>query len=141
MKAYERFLNYVSVWTTSDETSESVPSAKRELVLAKMLAAEMKEMGISDARVDEKGYVYGYIPATPGYEKKPSLGLIAHMDTAPDASGENVKPRIIKNYDGEDVSLGDSGKVLRAADFPHLSAPRSVLPSVTISVLPFRPDR
>ncbi len=121
MKAYERFLNYVSVWTTSDETSETVPSAKRELVLAKMLAAEMKEMGISDARVDEKGYVYGYIPATPGYEKKPSLGLIAHMDTAPDASGENVKPRIIKNYDGEDVSLGDSGKVLRAADFPHLS--------------------
>ena len=64
MKAYERFLKYVSVWTTSDENSETVPSADRELVLAKLLVEEMKELGIEDARVDEKGYVYGSVPAT-----------------------------------------------------------------------------
>ena len=66
MRAYERFLNYVPVWTTSDETSDTVPSADRELVLARMLVEEMKGLGIADARVDDKGYVYGHIPATPG---------------------------------------------------------------------------
>ena len=90
MKAYERFLKYVSVWTTSDETSEKVPSADRELVLAELLVEEMKELGIEDARVDEKGYVYGSVPATLGCENAPALGLIAHMDTAPDFSGEGV---------------------------------------------------
>ena len=120
MRAYERFLRYVPVWTTSDEVSETVPSAARELDLARMLAEEMKELGITDARVDDKGYVYGYIPATPGYEDKASLGLIAHMDTAPDAPGEDIRPRLIEDYDGEDVRLGDGGKVLSVADFPHL---------------------
>lgn len=62
MRAYERFLNYVPVWTTSDETSDTVPSADRELVLARMLVEEMKGLGIADARVDDKGYVYGHIP-------------------------------------------------------------------------------
>ena len=66
MRAYERFLNYVPVWTTSDETSDTVPSADRELVLARMLVEEMKGLEIADARVDDKGYVYGHIPATPG---------------------------------------------------------------------------
>lgn len=121
MRAYERFLRYVPVWTTSDEGSETVPSAARELDLARMLVDEMKELGIADARVDDKGYVYGYIPATPGYEGKPALGLIAHMDTALDASGENIKPRLIENYDGGDVKLGCGDKVLSAADFPHLA--------------------
>ena len=99
MKAYERFLKYVSVWTTSDETSETVPSAERELVLAKLLVDEMKEIGIQDARVDEKGYVYGTVPATAGCENVPALGLIAHMDTAPDAPGDNIHPQILENYD------------------------------------------
>ncbi len=120
MRAYERFLNYVPVWTTSDETSETVPSAARELKLAEMLVEEMKGIGISDARMDDKGYVYGHIPATPGYEEKPVLGLIAHMDTVADASGENISPRLIENYDGKDVVLGDSGKVLSVEDFPYL---------------------
>ena len=120
MRAYERFLRYVPVWTTSDEESETVPSAERELDLAKMLVKEMEELGITDARVDDKGYVYGYIPATPGYEKKAAIGLIAHMDTAPDAPGENIRPRLIEDYDGEDVKLGNGDKVLSAADFPHL---------------------
>lgn len=121
MRAYERFLNYVPVWTTSDETSDTVPSADRELVLARMLVEEMKGLGIADARVDDKGYVYGHIPATPGCEDKPSLGLVAHMDTVADASGENIKPQIIENYDGKDVVLKDSGDILKVDEFPYLA--------------------
>lgn len=121
MKAYERFLKYVSVWTTSDETSDTVPSAARELVLAKLLVEEMKNIGMADARVNEKGYVYATIPATEGCEDKPALGLIAHMDTAPDASGKDIHVQQIENYDGSDVTLGDSGRVLRVSEFPHLA--------------------
>ena len=121
MKAYERFLEYVAVWTTSDEYSDTVPSAARELDLAKKLVEEMKGLGIEDARVDDKGYVYGSVPATPGCEDKAALGLIAHMDTAMDASGKDIKPQLIKNYDGGDVVLGPSGNVLSAAEFPHLA--------------------
>ena len=121
MRAYERFLNYVPVWTTSDETSDTVPSADRELVLARMLVEEMKGLGIADARVDNKGYVYGHIPATPGCEDKPSLGLVAHMDTVADASGENIKPQIIENYDGKDVVLKGSGDILKVEEFPYLA--------------------
>ena len=121
MKAYERFLKYVSVWTTSDETSETVPSADRELVLAELLVEEMKELGIEDARVDEKGYVYGSVPATRGCENAPALGLIAHMDTAPDAPGDNIHPQIIENYDGKDVVLGTSGKTIKVEEFPYLA--------------------
>ena len=121
MRAYERFLNYVPVWTTSDETSDTVPSADRELVLARMLVEEMKGLGIADARVDDKGYVYGHIPATPGCEDKPSLGLVAHMDTVADASGENIKPQIIENYDGKDVVLKGSGYILKVDEFPYLA--------------------
>ena len=121
MRAYERFLNYVPVWTTSDETSDTVPSADRELVLARMLVEEMKGLGIADARVDDKGYVYGHISATPGCEDKPSLGLVAHMDTVADASGENIKPQIIENYDGKDVVLKGSGDILKVDEFPYLA--------------------
>lgn len=121
MKAYERFLEYVAVWTTSDENSDTVPSAARELDLAKKLVEEMKGLGIEDARVDDKGYVYGSVPATPGCEDKAALGLIAHMDTAMDASGKDIKPQLIKNYDGGDVVLGASGNVLSVAEFPHLA--------------------
>lgn len=121
MRAYERFLNYVPVWTTSDETSDTVPSADRELVLARMLVEEMKGLGIADARVDDKGYVYGHISATPGCEDKPSLGLVAHMDTVADASGENIKPQIIENYDGKDVVLKGSGNILKVDEFPYLA--------------------
>ena len=121
MRAYERFLNYVPVWTTSDGTSDTVPSADRERVLARMLVEEMKGLGIADARVDDKGYVYGHIPATPGCEDKPSLGLVAHMDTVADASGENIKPQIIENYDGKDVVLKGSGDILKVDEFPYLA--------------------
>ena len=120
MKAYERLLNYVKVFTTSDDDSETVPSSSRQFDLAKLLVEEMKAVGIADARVDDKCYVYGSIPATEGYEDKPAIGFIAHMDTAPDFNGNNVRPRIIEDYDGGEVALGESGRVLRPAEFPHL---------------------
>lgn len=120
MRAYERMLNYVKVWTTSDSSSETVPSTSRQFDLAKLLVEEMKELGIEDAHVDDKCYVYGTLPATKGYEDKSKLGFIAHLDTSEDISGQNVKPQIIENYDGEDIVLGDSGRVIRTSDFPHL---------------------
>ncbi len=119
MRAYERLLNYVRVYTTSDPESGTHPSAEREFDLARQLVEEMKALGIEDARVDEHCYVYGSIPATPGCEDKPALGLIAHMDTAPDASGENVKPILHENYDGGDLELG-AGRTLSVKQFPHL---------------------
>ena len=120
MKAYERLLKYARIWTTSDEESTTSPTKSRQFDLAKQLVEEMKEIGIEDAYMDEFGYVYGHIPATPGYEDRTAIGFIAHMDTAPDYSGENVNPQIIENYDGNDVSLGTSGKVLSVAEFPSL---------------------
>ena len=120
MRAYERFLNYVKIHTTSDENSNTTPSTRRQFDLAEILAEEMKKLGVKDVRVDENCYVYGAIPATPGYEDKPAIGLIAHLDTAPNFCGEHVNPQIYRNYNGEDVTLGDSGKVLSVKTFPHL---------------------
>lgn len=122
MKAYERFLKYIAVWTASDENSKSVPTTKRQLDLGALLVEEMKALGLSDVKMDEYGYVYGYLPATEGMEAVPALGLIAHLDTAPDYNGRDVKPQLIENYDGKDVELGTSGKVLTVKDFPRLSS-------------------
>ena len=120
MKAYERFLKYVSVWTTSDETSETVPSTKRQFDLGRLLAQELKDMGVEKVELNDMCYLYAEIPATPGCEDKPAIGLIAHMDTAMDFSGKDIRPQIIENYDGEDVKLGESGRVLSVKEFPHL---------------------
>lgn len=122
MKAYERLINYAKVWTTSVEDAECIPSSDRELVLARQLVKELKDLGIKDAWMDEHGYVYGSLAATPGKEDVPALAFISHMDTAPDASGENVKPQLIPDYNGEDIELGHSGKYLTLADFPHLAS-------------------
>lgn len=119
MRAYERLLNYVVIHTTSDENSKTVPSTKRQFDLAKELVEEMKNLGIMDAAVDQHAYVTGHIPATPGCENAPKIGFIAHLDTAPDSSGENVKPCIHENYDGCDIEIGN-GKVLSTKLFPHL---------------------
>ena len=108
------------MYTTSDPESGTHPSAAREFDLAHMLVEEMKNLGIEDARVDEHCYVYGTLPATPGCEKLPALGLIAHMDTAPDASGENVNPILHENYDGNDVTLPATGMVMKTSTFPFL---------------------
>ena len=120
MRAYERLLQYARVYTTSDPESGTHPSAAREFDLAHMLVEEMKNLGIKDARVDEHCYVYGTLPATPGCEKLPALGLIAHMDTAPDAPGENVNPILHENYDGGDVLLPATGTMLKVSTFPFL---------------------
>ncbi len=120
MRAYERLLDYVKVYTTSDEDCESCPSAIREFDLAKKLVEELRGLGIENARVDDKCYVYATIPASKGFEDKEAIGFVAHMDTAPDFSGEGVNPIIIENYDGSDVALGSSGKKLEARNFGHL---------------------
>ena len=120
MQAYERFIRYAAVHTTSDDNSETVPTSSRQLDLAGKLESEMWDIGLEKVRVSPKGYVYGEIPATPGCENAPALGFIAHMDTSPDACGENVKPQIIEDYNGGDVVLPGSGQVLSTAMFPHL---------------------
>ena len=122
MRAYERLLNYVKVYTTSEDEQENVPSTSRQFDLGNQLAEELRKTGVQDVRIDDKCYVYGVIPATEGLEDKPAIGFIAHMDTAPDFSGENVNPQIIQNYDGGDVKLGDSEYTLTLRDFPHLSS-------------------
>ena len=120
MKTHERFLNYVRVHTASSEDSTTVPTTARQFDLAKLLVDELHALGIENARVDDKCYVYASIPATAGCENAPALGFIAHMDTVPDFSGENVSPRIIENYDGGEVVLGTSGRVLSPEKLPHL---------------------
>ncbi|MBQ8617152.1 MAG: peptidase T [Clostridia bacterium] len=120
MRACERFLNYVKVHTTSDPASAAAPSSQIQFDLAHMLVDEMTQLGIENAHVDEFGVVYGWLPATPGLEDKPALGFIAHMDTSPDYSGENVKPQIIEDYDGGDVVLKGTGDVLTVQNFPTL---------------------
>lgn len=120
MKAYERLLNYVKVYTTSQEGTGCTPTTARQKDLGRMLVEEMKEIGIADAEMDELGYVYASIPATEGMEDKPAIGWIAHMDTAPGFSGENVNPIIHENYNGEDVVLGSSGLVIKTDEFPFM---------------------
>ena len=115
--ASERFLRYVTFDTQSDENAETCPSTAKQLILGKVLVEEMLEMGISDAHMDENGYVYGSIAGDPSM---PVIGLIAHMDTAPDASGTDVKARIVE-YRGGDVCLNEEmGLYLREAEFPSL---------------------
>ena len=120
MKVQDRFLKYVSFTTTSDEESESCPSTKQQLELAKFLTEELEQIGLSQVKMDENGYVYGLLPATEGRESDTPIGFISHMDTSPDFSGVNPKPQIIEDYDGEDVLLKGSGAVLKVKDFPTL---------------------
>ena len=118
-KLQDRFLRYVSVDTQSDENSQSQPSSSKQLDLLRMLCAELNAMGVS-ATLDEFGYVMGTLPANIDREV-PKLGFIAHVDTSPDASGANVKPQIILNYDGSDVPLrGVEGLYLKPEEFPEL---------------------
>ncbi len=120
MKAYERFVKYVTVRTPSDENSTTVPSSQCQFDLAKVLEAEMKELGLVDVETDEMCYLYGKLPATPGLEDKPAIGFIAHMDTVADFVEEEIVPVLHENYDGEDLVLGESGRVLSTEVFPHL---------------------
>lgn len=121
MKGMERFFRYIGILTPSDENSQDHPSSACEFNLAHELVKELQALGVSDAFVDENCYVYGHIPPTPGKEDVPAIGLIAHMDTVSDFCDAAPNPQIIENYDGMDVPLGTSGRVLRVSDFPHLS--------------------
>lgn len=120
MRAYERLLRYVVVPTASDEDSESVPTTKEQFQLAEILVEELKQLGLTDARVDEKCYVYASLPATKGCENSPAIGWVAHMDTVSDFADHVVKPVIHENYDGGNLPLGSSGRILDAKIFPHL---------------------
>lgn len=119
-KVIDNFLEYVKIHTTSDETSQTVPSTKLQLDFAKILVKQCKKIGLTDVLVDEHGYVTATIAAN--VNEAPTIGFIAHMDTAPDLSGENVKPQIVKNYDGSDIVLNkENDVILSSKDFPELN--------------------
>lgn len=121
MTAAERLLRYVQFDTQSNEFSDTCPSTDKQKVLALSLVEEMKAMGISDSYMDAEGYVYGTVPGDP---TKPVIGLIAHMDTAPDASGANIQARIVP-YEGGDIVLNeDEHIVMKETDFPSLARNR-----------------
>lgn len=125
MTVTDRFLNYVRIHSASDDKNDvEVPSAKREFDMTEHLYFEMKELGFSGVYRDEHAYVYGFIPAYEGMEKEKCIAFNAHIDTIPDFPGENVRPQITYDYDGNDVLLGSSGRVLSADMFPHLRSLR-----------------
>lgn len=121
-KVIEKFLNYVKIDTQSDENSTACPTTAKQHNLAKLLVKELEAMGADEITYDkEHCYVYATVPATKGCENRPVLGFIAHMDTAPAVTGENVKPRIIENYDGKDIVLNEEKNiVMKVSDFPEL---------------------
>ena len=121
----ERFLNYVSFDTQSKEDTGKMPSTEKQWELAKCLKQELEEMGAERVRLSEYGYIYAEIPANVPAgqaEKIPSLGFIAHMDTAPALTGANVKPQFVKNYDGKDICLNQEKQIfMRLSEFPFLA--------------------
>lgn len=117
MTMLERFLKYVKIHTTSDENSSTCPSTKIQLELAKELVIELEELGLDNVRQDKNGYVYARLKGNVENAKK--IGFIAHMDTAPDLTGKDVKPRVIENYDGKDIKLNEEFTT-KVEDFPFL---------------------
>src|SRR5690606_12531137 len=120
--AMDRFLRYVKIDTQSAEDQPAPPSTKKQLDLAKILAAELKDLGVQNVRMSEWGIVYGMVPGNlPDNSKVPTIGLIAHMDTSPAVSGANVNPIIHKNYQGGDIVLpNDKTQVITVAQNPDL---------------------
>ena len=123
MKLIDRFLKYVSFDTQSDEGSEKSPSTEKQWELARYLEQELKQLGAQNVRLDKNCYVMAELPSNLGDKKLPALGLIAHIDTSPDASGADIKPQIIKNYDGGVIVLNkEKGISMDPAEFESLSA-------------------
>ena len=120
MKLKDRFLKYVAINTRSDENSETFPSTAAEWDLLNVLVEEMKLLGLEDVTIDKYGYAMGTIPATKGKENAPVIGFLAHVDTAPDMSGENVRPHIIESYDGKDIVLNNA-LTMKVSEFPELT--------------------
>lgn len=121
MRAYERLIRYAKIHTTSAENAETTPSTEWQFDLSRELERELKEIGFQEVGVDGHAYVYAAIPATDGLENRPAVALIAHIDTATDFSGEDVKPQIVPDYDGGEIRLGESGRVLSPELFPDLN--------------------
>lgn len=119
MNLTERFLKYVSFDTQSDEEATKCPSTDKQMVFAHYLRDELQSEGLEDIFLDEHGYLYATLPASEGYEQKPVIGFISHMDTSPDCSGKGIKPRIVRNYDGGDITLSE-GIVSSPKKFPEL---------------------
>ncbi len=120
MRAYERLLRYVKIHTASAPGRNVTPSTDCQWNLAKLLVEELRELGLENPSVNEHCIVTAWLPASPGCESAPPLGLLAHMDTSPAFSGENVTPLIHENYDGGDIVLPRDGRVIRASEFPFL---------------------
>ncbi|WP_297299735.1 peptidase T [uncultured Brachyspira sp.] len=123
MKTYERFIKYTTFDTTSSSENENqTPSTEKQKVFGQYLVEELKGIGIDNAYIDDKSFVYAYIPATKGKENKPKIGFIAHLDTVEDASGENIKASIVKNYDGKDIVLNKEENIVFSTEkFPSLN--------------------
>lgn len=120
MTVIERFLKYVTFDTQSDESTGVTPSTPKQMVFAQYLKTELEELGLKDISLDENGYLFATLPSNVNHEV-PVVGLIAHMDTSPDMSGENVKPRIVEKYDGKDIPLcAEENIILSPANFPEL---------------------
>ena len=119
MNLTERFLKYASFDTQSDEEATKCPSTDKQMVFAHYLRDELQSEGLEDIFLDEHGYLYATLPASEGYEQKPVIGFISHMDTSPDCSGKDIKPRIVRNYDGGDITLSE-GIVSSPKKFPEL---------------------
>lgn len=105
-KVLKRFLEYVKIETTSDANSDTSPSTEGQLEFARKLVEELKDLGLEDVSLDDKGYVMATLPSNID-KKVPTIGFIAHMDTSPDMSGKDVKPKIVENYDGGDIVLNE----------------------------------
>lgn len=118
----EKFLRYISIDTASDPESPTQPSTEKQLTLSRLLVNELKEMGIKDATLDQYGYVMATIPSNlPSGSKVPKIGFIAHVDSAPDAPGDNINPQIIENYDGSDIVINsEKNMIMKTAEFPEL---------------------
>ncbi len=120
MELKERFLKYVAFDTQSDPGSETFPSTAKQLLLLNHLMEEMIGLGLTEVEIDPNGYVMGSIPASPGYEDKPVIGFISHVDTSPDMKGSEIRPQVIGRYDGGDIVLNGE-LVMRVAEFPELA--------------------
>lgn len=120
MRAYERLLRYAAVDTQSREGAGSTPSTEKQYAFSWLLHNEIQDLGLRGVFTDPHAYTYGFLPASPGMEGEPTVGLIAHIDTSPDFSGVGVRPVLHPNYEGGEIYLGESGRVLSPVDFPDL---------------------
>lgn len=120
-KLLNRFLSYVKIYSTSDAESETTPSTERQWDIAKYIVEELRTIGLEDVSIDDNGYIMGYVPSNLENDDRPTIGFISHYDTSPDFSGENVKPQVWENYDGNDLLLNQTtGFTLSSSKFESL---------------------